>query len=168
MKLDEFQKLVKGKTKGKFLVKILKCLKYVDKHPEYADIVGISWCKTCDHFISNSKKLAAFLGIKSNSVNANIRGLGMKAMSCSRTEIANEFPEISNPRNWKKRYSQYIPLNRESIESDVNKVPYTKAKTGIPEESAKKVQSNFIELQELPIEWSVSSQEPVSSKEMDF
>ena len=106
MKLDEFQELIKGRTKEKFLVKILKCLEYVDEHPEYADIVGISWSRSHDHIASNSKKLAAFLGVKSSTLNVNFRMFGMTITSCTGNVFANEFPEISDPGNWVKRCYQ--------------------------------------------------------------
>ena len=106
MKLDESQELIKGRTKEKFLVKILKCLEYVDEHPEYADIVGISWSRSHDHIASNSKKLAAFLGVKSSTLNVNFRMFGMTITSCTGNVFANEFPEISDPRNWVKRCYQ--------------------------------------------------------------
>jgi hypothetical protein len=163
---DKFQEFIRDKTKGDFLDKILECLKYVDKFPEYADRVGVIWCKTYNHFITNTKALAAFFGIKSNSVNKNFSLFELKAeKSCSGAEIAKEFPEISYPGNWMKRCCKYIPLNIETNESDVSKVPKKKTKKGRQEENAKK---KFIELQELHMEWSISSQVSMSSEEMDF
>ena len=92
----------------------------------------------------------------------------MKATSCSGTEIANEFPEISDPGNWMKRYCQHIPLNKETSQSEVSKIPFKKAKTRIPEESTKKVQSKPMKFQELTFDWFISSQESMCYDEMDF
>jgi hypothetical protein len=145
----DFQKFIKGNIKDKFMVKILQCLRYVDAHPEYVNTVGIRWCKDYNFFISNSKKLAEFIGSNSNTVNKNFSSLAIKTVSCTGSEIAKEFPEIKEPGNWKKKVCQYLQLNRNTSEYEVSLIPFvpTRAalvkKSEIPEPALSYIKKNI-------------------------
>ena len=105
--------------KVKFMVKILRCLKYVNLHPEYIEIIGISWSKNANSFISNSKIIGEFLGIKSNTINTNYRSHGLISVDCSSSDISAEFGPLKDLNNWKRKKSKNYSLNKSTSENEV-------------------------------------------------
>jgi hypothetical protein len=85
-------------------------------HPGSLLVVGAAWCNDSVHFICNSGVLAAFMGLKANSINTNFRDHGFEIVRFSLSELTKEFPCLPANNNWKKRanvkhsFTPFTPL----------------------------------------------------------
>lgn len=123
--VEELKEIVansESRSRVKFASKVFYILQFVESHPDKMDELGASWCKDKKHFISNSKKLAKFLDLKSNSINTNFRDHGYKIISSNNNDLRKEFPTIQETRHWKKRYSTSPFFTKDSTLKEVDQI----------------------------------------------
>ena len=121
--IEELKNIVCSNNRMKFMVKVLYVLQFIEKYPIFLEQVGASWWFDGIHFIVNSKTLGEFLNLQPNSINTNFRDHGFQILSCSFSEIQEKFPNLSNPKQWKKRITNYNPFSNKISLIDVEKIP---------------------------------------------
>jgi hypothetical protein len=95
-----------GPGKLTFTMKIHRLLAFTQKHPESAPDIGLIWTNEAGIFLMNSRQLAKYLGIRTNSINTNLREHGFERVKTSpltQTRVC-QLTGISLPdeRLWKK------------------------------------------------------------------
>ena len=111
--IGTLMKLVKDQVhKLLFCDKLFMCLSFVEKHPEYYDKVGLFWCRDDRSFACQSKILGAFLNIKPNTINTNLRSHGFKLESFSSDDLPIGINGQPEPRCWKKHRNDSYPFYR--------------------------------------------------------
>lgn len=125
-RLREFQEsllIESRRSKVKFCVKIWRILRWTLDNPDMGPRVGIFWAKDGVSFVSNPKILGAFLNLKSNSINTNLRCHGFEIKSTSADIVAREYPYLPDRLNWRVRYSKTTPWNTSTTEDEAREVP---------------------------------------------
>lgn len=120
---EQLQMFFKANDRLKFSVKVYYVLQFVEKNPDYINDCGASWCSDKKHFISNSTLLGKTLSIKPNTINTNFRSHSFKIIPVKTLELTNEFNELIDLRNWKKRINQKYNFTNQSYIEEINLIP---------------------------------------------
>jgi hypothetical protein len=112
-----------GPNRIKFVIKLFHLLHFSRNHPGSLMTLGASWCSDGVHFICNSAIMAAFLGLKANSINTNYRDHGFEIVRCTTPELAREFPCLAASTNWKKRMNRKHSFTTSTSLAEVERIP---------------------------------------------
>jgi hypothetical protein len=83
-------------------VKLLRGLNHTKEHPEDGERVGAIWSADGESFFLSSRIFGAFLSLKANTINTNLRDHGF-AIAANGESTNAELANLPECRHWKRR-----------------------------------------------------------------
>lgn len=120
--LNDISKDPKG-LKMRFTTKVFKCLAYVQNHNGDAERIGLCWFNDGVNFLCNTGTLSSFLKLKRNSINSNFRSHDFAHKQVDARVIRQDFPFISDIREWRCCYHMKNLFRRDCTLAQINQIP---------------------------------------------
>jgi hypothetical protein len=111
------------RTKPKFCLKLIRVLRYSAAHPDEIGELGCGWRSDRFHFVCNAQILAAFMGLKPNSINTNMRDHGFVMDSIQTSDLLSEYGPLPDIRHWKIRQHPVHRWTVATTDAEADQIP---------------------------------------------